>query len=81
MHVVTFLRDLGASFLKGANRSDHQAPARRLLLAGAAFGAACLMLKYVQVCHESVQRGDRWRAEQRALAGQVVVAPQPQVRP
>ncbi|MEP7102030.1 MAG: hypothetical protein ABI781_16085 [Burkholderiales bacterium] len=42
--------------------------ARRVLLSGGAITAGCLMLAYVQVCHEAVARGERWRAEQRALA-------------
>lgn len=46
--------------------------AQRLLLSGAAITAACLLLAYVQVCQESVEKGKRWRAEQRTLASPVV---------
>lgn len=42
--------------------------ARRTLLSVGAIAAACLLFAYVQVCHESVARGERWRAEQRTLA-------------
>lgn len=42
--------------------------ARRTLLTGGVVTAGCLMLAFVQVCLESVERGERWRAEQRALA-------------
>jgi len=40
----------------------------RALLSGGAIAAGCLMVAYVQVCHEAVARGERWRAEQRVLA-------------
>lgn len=74
MNINTFLRHPGALIQAAANRSAKLSPARRLLLTGAALAAACLMLKYVLVCHEAVQRGDDFRAEQRALGGQVVNA-------
>ena len=57
------------------------APAQRLLLAGAADDTASLMRMYVQVCHESVQRGDRGRAERMALVGHGVVPGQQRGRP
>lgn len=42
-------------------------PARRLLLGVSACSALGLMLAMAQVCRESVESGDRWRAEQREL--------------
>ena len=81
LNAATFLRDLRESFADVAGRFDQTPPAQRLLIAGAALAAACLMLAYVQVCQESVQRGNLWRAEQRALAGHAVVAAHQQGRP
>jgi len=52
-----------------STRIDHVLTCgRRVLISGGAITAGCLMLAYVQVCHEAVARGERWRAEQRALA-------------
>ena len=55
--------------------------ARRALLSGGAITAGCLMLAYVQVCHEAVARGDRWRAEQRVLANPGTLVSQLSSRP
>ncbi len=57
------------------------ASARRALLVGCAITAGCLMLALVQVCHEAVARGERWRAEQRALFSPVLLASQRTGRP
>lgn len=81
LNVTTFQRDLRASFADVAGRFDQNPPAQRLLIAGAALAAVCMMFAYVQACQESVERGDRWRAEQRALAGHAVVAAHQQGRP
>jgi hypothetical protein len=59
-----------------STRNDLIKWARRVLLSGGVVGAGCLMLAYVQVCHEAVERGERWRAEQRVLANAGTVVSQ-----
>jgi len=55
--------------------------ARRVLLSGGSITAGCLMVAYVQVCHEAVARGERWRAEQRVLANPGTLVSQLSSRP
>jgi len=63
-------------------RMDHGFTwARRALLLGGTITAGCLLLAYVQVCQEAVARGERWRAEQRALVNPGKLVSQPASQP
>ena len=81
-YVTTFLREpFGRSDLLRLQTMPKVASTQRMLPAGAAPDAPCLMLMYGQVCHESVQRGDGGGADATAFVGHGVVPVQQRGRP
>lgn len=59
---------MDASIERGSHGRLRPQGWRTALLSVAGALAGGLMLSYVQVCAEAVAKGERWRAEQRAVA-------------